>query len=71
MIKSEGLRRFGRFTPILWKSDENGIFIQGQQNKTFVFFLDNKSIYNLKSSNSNAIYHGQNTGPYFGNESGD
>ena len=71
MIKSEGLRRFGGFTTIPWKSDENGIFIKDPEHKTFVFSLDNKSIYNLKSNSSTAIYHGKNTGPCFGSESGD
>ena len=71
LIKSEGQRRFGGFTQIPWKSDENGIFIQDPEHKTFVFSLDNKKIYNLKSNNSNAVYHGKNTGPCFGSESGD
>ena len=71
LIRSEGLRKFGGFTPIPWKSDENGILIQDQEGKTFVFSLDNKKIYNLKSSNSFAVYHAKNAGPCFGSESGD
>ena len=71
LVKSEGLRRFGGFTPIAWKSDEHGIFITDFEMKTFVFSLDNKKIYNLKSTHSNAVYHGKNTGPCFGSETGD
>ena len=71
LVKSEGLRRFGGFTPIAWKSDEHGIFIPDYEMKTFVFSLDNKKIYNLKSTHSNAVYHGKNTGPCFGSETGD
>ena len=37
LIKSEGLRRFGGFTQIPWKTDENCIFIQDPGHKTFVF----------------------------------
>ena len=33
LIRSEGLRKFGGFTPIPWKSDENGILIQDQEGK--------------------------------------
>ena len=44
-IKSEGLRRFGGFTPIPWKSQEKGKFIKDQEMKTFVFSLDNKKIF--------------------------
>ena len=34
--------------------------------KTFVFSLDNKKIYLLKSNNNNAVLHSKNCGPCFG-----
>ena len=63
LIKSEGKRRFGGFTPIPWKSEEN--YIKDPEEKTFVFSLDNKKIYYLNNSD-NAIYHDINSGPCFG-----
>ena len=42
LIKSEGKRRFGGFTPIPWKSIEGNNWIKDPENKTFVFSLDNK-----------------------------
>ena len=48
LIKSEGNRRFGGFTPIPWKS--NRVYKKNSENKTFVFSLDNKKIYYLKKN---------------------
>ena len=62
LIKSEGKRRFGGFTPIPWIFE--GEFIKDKKNQTFVFSLDNKKIYNLKSI-SRAVYHHENCGPCF------
>ena len=64
LIKSEGNRRFGGFTPIPWKSGGDNL-IKAPENKTFVFSLDNKKIYYLKDF-YNAIYHNKNLGPCFG-----
>jgi len=63
LVKSEGNRRFGGFTPIPWKS--NGNYLKDNENKTFVFSLDNKKIYYLKSGFS-AVCHGKESGPCFG-----
>ena len=63
LIKSEGKRRFGGFTPIPWKSEEN--YIKDPEEKTFLFSLDNKKIYYLNNSD-NAVYHDINSGPCFG-----
>ena len=65
LIKSEGNRRFGGFTPIPWKSEEKEIFLKDQDNKTFVFSLDNKKIYYLKD-NYDAVCHYKERGPIFG-----
>ena len=62
-VKSEGNRRFGGFTPIPWKS--NGECLKDNENKTFVFSLDNKKIYYLKSGFS-AVCHRKESGPCFG-----
>jgi len=64
LIKSEGNRRFGGFTPIPWKS----YFSKPEdiQNKTFIFSLDNKKIYYLKSQDSIAVYNFGGYGPCFG-----
>ena len=64
LIKSEGKRRFGGFTPIPWKS--KGGFIEDKKNQTFVFSLDNKKIYNLISIYRKAVYHHEDYGPCFG-----
>ena len=64
LIKSEGKRRFGGFTPIPWKS--KGGFIEDKKNQTFVFSLDNKKIYNLISIYQEAVYHHEDYGPRFG-----
>ena len=50
----------------LWKSVEGNNFIKDSENKTFVFSLDNKKIYYLKSIKENAIYHNKDSGPCFG-----
>ena len=47
LIKSEGQRRFGGFTPIPWKSE--GGYMKDRNMITFVFSLDNKKVYNLFS----------------------
>ena len=64
LIKSEGHRRFGGFTPIPWKSD--GGIIKDPEMKTFVFSLDNKKIYYLKNKETIAVYHHCQNGPCFG-----
>ena len=66
LIKSEGNRRFGGFTPIPWKSEEGYVYKQDSENKTFVFSLDNKKIYYLKYNDKDAVYHNKNKGPCFG-----
>ena len=63
LIKSEGFRRFGGFTPIPWTSSE--IWIKDPSLKSFVFSLDKKKIYSLKSGR-NAVYHNKDSGPCFG-----
>ena len=63
LIKSEGNRRFGGFTPIPWKS--NGECLKDNENKTFLFSLDNKKIYYLRSG-CIAVYHYKEKGPCFG-----
>ena len=67
LIKSEGQKRFGGFTPIPWKSEEIWKYIQDSEMKTFVFSLDNKRIYNLKNEKVDSVYHEKNCGPCFGN----
>ena len=66
LIKSEGNRRFGGFTPIPWKSEDEYKLKLDLEEKTFVFSLDNKKIYNLKSRNEYAVYHKKDSGPCFG-----
>ena len=63
LIKSEGYRRFGGFTPIPWKSD--GDWSRDPQKKTFVFSLDNKKVYYLNNFDK-AVYHEKICGPCFG-----
>ena len=63
LIKSEGQRRFGGFTPIPWKSE--GGYKGDPEMKTFVFSLDNKKIYNLRDKNARAVYHSKDSGPCF------
>ena len=65
IIKSEGNRRFGGFTPIPWKSEVD-YWIKDPEKKTFIFSLDNKKIYYLKSINENAVCHNKDRGPCFG-----
>jgi len=64
IIKSEGLRRFGGFTPIPWKSE--GKYKEDPSLRTFVFSLDNKKIYYLQNGGYNSVYHFKNNGPCFG-----
>ena len=64
LIQSEENKRFGGFTPIPWASDNLGK--KDIKNITFVFSLDDKKIYTLKNINSNAVYHKEKYGPYFG-----
>ena len=63
LIKSEGQRRFGGFTPIPWKSEGN--YVKDPELKTFIFSFDNKEIYPLNNVD-NAVYHSQYSGPIFG-----
>ena len=60
LIKSEGNRRFGGFTPISWQKE--GGDIKDSENKTFVFSLNNKKIYYLKDMD-HALFHDINRGP--------
>ena len=64
IIKSEGNRNFGGFTPIPWKSEGGGK--KDSENKTFVFSLDNKKTYFLKDEYYAAVYHDEKYGPCFG-----
>ena len=64
LIKTEGKRRFGGFTPIPWKSEEREI--KDRLNQTFLFSLIKKKIYNLKDINYSAVCHNENFGPCFG-----
>ena len=64
LIKSEGQRRFGGFTPIPWKSE--GGYMKDRNMITFVFSLDNKKVYNLLNPDCAAVYHDKNSGPCFG-----
>ena len=64
LIKSEGHRRFGGFTPIPWKSE--GGYKKDPEMKTFLFSLDNKKIYYLKGKESSAVFHYKDIGPCFG-----
>ena len=63
LIKSEGLRRFGGFTPIPWKS--KGGYNDDPEKKSFVFSLDIKKIY-YPNRSINAVFHRKNCGPCFG-----
>ena len=65
LIKSEGNKKFGGFTPIPWKSE--GGYIQDSENKTFIFSLDKKKIYHLNDIEKNALFHDESCGPCFGN----
>ena len=64
LVQSEGNRRFGGFTPIPWTL-KGGNKLDPEM-KTFVFSLDNKKIYYLKRKDSVAVYHGNISGPSFG-----
>ena len=63
LIKSEGNRRFGGFTPIPWESEDTG-YKKGE-GKSFVFSLDNKKIYNINKG-SDEIFNCKKIGPCFG-----
>ena len=65
LIKSEGFRRFGGFTPIPWTSSENGVFKKDPSSNSFLFSLDKNEIYSLISG-FNAVYHNKDSGPCFG-----
>ena len=65
LIKSEGQRRFGGFTPIPWKSETSEKWITDSKKLTFIFSLDNRKIYYLKDADY-ATYHYINSGPCFG-----
>ena len=62
-IKSEGLRRFGGFTPIPWASYDG--YKEDPSSKSFVFSLDKQKIYSLKSG-CDAVCHKKDSGPCFG-----
>ena len=63
LIKSEGERRFGGFTPIPWKSEGN--YIKVPELKTFLFSFDNKQTYPMINAD-NAVCHTLHNGPIFG-----
>ena len=65
LIQSESNRRFGGFTPIPWKSENKGTYIEDSEKKTFVFSLDNKKIYYLQDI-AHAVLHLKDFGPIFG-----
>ena len=65
IIKSEGFRRFGGFTPIPWKSNIIKNYISDHSLKTFVFSLDNQKIYYLIKKEK-SVYHYKDYGPCFG-----
>ena len=64
LIKSEGFRRFGGFTPIPWTSSIDE-YKKDPSSKTFVFSLDKQKIYSLNCG-QNAVYHNKDSGPCFG-----
>ena len=63
LIESEGLRRFGGFTPIAWTSF--GGYKEDSSLKTFVFSLDKNKISSLKKK-CFSVYHDKDNGPCFG-----
>ena len=65
LIKSEGFKKFGGFTPIPWKS--NGNYKDDTSSNSFVFSLDKQKIYSLKQGWF-SVYHNKNNGPSFGND---
>ena len=65
IIKSEGFRRFGGFTPIPWKSNIIKNYISDHSLKTFVFSLDKNKISSLKKK-CFSVYHDKDNGPCFG-----
>jgi len=66
LIKSEGQRRFGGFTPIPWRSEDYIKQYKDNRNQTFIFSLDNKKIYSLKKNSFYAVCHYIDRGPCFG-----
>ena len=66
LIKSEGQRRFGGFTPIPWRSEDYIKQYKDNRNQTFIFSLDNKKIYSLKKISYSAVCHYIFRGPCFG-----
>ena len=64
IVKSEGLKRFGGFTPIPWNSD--GGYKDDPSLKTFIFSLDKKKIYSLYYEGTDSVLHNENYGPCFG-----
>ena len=64
IIKSEGLRRFGGFTPIPWTSNRG--WVNDPSLKSFIFYLDHKKIYDLKNGGYRAVHHFKDYGPCFG-----
>ena len=65
IIKSQDLKRFGGFTPIPWKSSENGAYAEDNEKKTFIFSLNDKKIFPLNNIHK-AVCHNKNCGPCFG-----
>ena len=64
LIKSEGLKRFGGFTPISWNSD--GGYKDDPSLKTFIFSLDKTKIDSLYYEGTDSVLHNENYGPCFG-----
>jgi len=63
LIKSEGNRRFGGFTPIPWTSYRG--YQEDSSLKSFVFSLDMNKIFSLKEG-CYSVYHNKDNGPCFG-----
>jgi len=63
LIKSEGFKKFGGFTPIPWKS--NGNNKDDPSSNSFIFSLDKQKIYSLKQG-WYSVYHDKSNGPSFG-----
>ena len=63
LIKSEGFKKIGGFTPIPWKS--KGDYKDDPNSSSFIFSLDNQKIYSLKKG-WYSVYHNKNNGPSFG-----
>ena len=63
LIKSEGFKKLGGFTPIPWKS--NGNNKDDPSSNSFIFSLDKQKIYSLKQG-WYSVYHDKSNGPSFG-----